>query len=447
MYIDIKRAVAVVALIFASVVGASAQQSPLIEVSAPAEEVETKLYSLQECIMIGIENNFDIKISKKSEEISSRNATWGNAGLIPVVEAELSTDGDLAHGGDFSQDADASITLSWTIFDGFQTQASYARLKELEAMGELQTRMAIETLVSNIASTYYSVVRQIIRQANLKYAVELSQERFKIVQAHSELGSASILEYKQAQVDYNADYSAYIKQGEELYDYQVQLNELISKSSVDAPIKLRDKDMEFFEMEHRDAIWGSAMESNSYYLAAKYDRSISYQELRIAKAASYPSLTFSGSYGHGSSWYNPVPMNRSDDLSFSYGLTLSIPIFNAGNNARERRNAQSSLDIAELQIDAMELSLKSDLAQLWMSYNNNHSMIDLEQANVTVAREYFEAAIESYKLGMLAGIELREAQTSLLAAEEALSIARYDTKISEISLLLLSGTIIDRLVD
>ncbi|MSB61410.1 TolC family protein, partial [Paeniclostridium sordellii] len=39
-------------------------------------------------------------------------------------------------------------------------------------------------------------------------------------------------------------------------------------------------------------------------------------------------------------------------------------------------------------------------------------------------------------------IELREAQNSLLEAEERLSVAEYSTKICEISLLQLSGQIL-----
>ena len=49
---------------------------------------------------------------------------------------------------------------------------------------------------------------------------------------------------------------------------------------------------------------------------------------------------------------------------------------------------------------------------------------------------------DRYKLGELSGIELREAQNSLLEAEERLSVAEYSTKICEISLLQLSGQIL-----
>jgi outer membrane protein TolC len=65
----------------------------------------------------------------------------------------------------------------------------------------------------------------------------------------------------------------------------------------------------------------------------------------------------------------------------------------------------------------------------------------LEKENLVAAQENFRIAIERYRLGDLSGIELREAQNSLLNAGERLSIAEFATKLCEISLLQLSGQI------
>ncbi|MFR2861044.1 MAG: TolC family protein, partial [Alistipes ihumii] len=51
-------------------------------------------------------------------------------------------------------------------------------------------------------------------------------------------------------------------------------------------------------------------------------------------------------------------------------------------------------------------------------------------------------AMERYLLGDLPGIEMREAQKSLLDAEERILSAQYNTKLCEISLLQISGGIL-----
>lgn len=68
-------------------------------------------------------------------------------------------------------------------------------------------------------------------------------------------------------------------------------------------------------------------------------------------------------------------------------------------------------------------------------------MLNLERQSLVTAKENHEIAMERYMLGNLSGIEMREAQKSLLDAEERILKAEYDTKICEISLLQISGKI------
>jgi len=85
------------------------------------------------------------------------------------------------------------------------------------------------------------------------------------------------------------------------------------------------------------------------------------------------------------------------------------------------------------------------MLNIWMAYQNNLELTSLEIENLQTARDNYEIAIERYKLGELAGIELREAQNSLLEAEERLLQARYNTKLCEISLMQISGQIMNYL--
>jgi outer membrane protein TolC len=79
------------------------------------------------------------------------------------------------------------------------------------------------------------------------------------------------------------------------------------------------------------------------------------------------------------------------------------------------------------------------MSNQWMAYENNLNLWNLEKENLVAAQENFRIAIERYRLGDLSGIQLREAQNSLLNAEERQSIAEFATKLCEISLLQLSG--------
>jgi len=54
----------------------------------------------------------------------------------------------------------------------------------------------------------------------------------------------------------------------------------------------------------------------------------------------------------------------------------------------------------------------------------------------------FERTNEEYKTGRVSSIEYRQAQINLLTSENSLLNARYDAKLLEIQMLLLSGEIL-----
>jgi len=134
-------------------------------------------------------------------------------------------------------------------------------------------------------------------------------------------------------------------------------------------------------------------------------------------------------------------MKQQDNLGFNYGFTVGFNIFDGFNRQREQRNAQIVIQNRKLQKEQLELSLRSDWVEMWMAYRNNLELIALEKENLAVSRDYYDIAIERYKLDEIAGIQLREAQNSLLGAEERLLQAQFNTKLCEISLLQISGQI------
>ena len=78
---------------------------------------------------------------------------------------------------------------------------------------------------------------------------------------------------------------------------------------------------------------------------------------------------------------------------------------------------------------------------MWLAYQNNIELTKLEIESLENAELNYEIAMERYKIGDLSGLELREAQNSLLEAEQRLLNAQYNTKLYEISLMHISGTV------
>lgn len=327
------------------------------------------------------------------------------------------------------------------VFDGFKMQMQYSKLKEMQAMGEITTRLNVENLIANLTAQYYNHVQQKIRLKNLKYAVALSKERLRIVEAQYNIGSMSRLDLQQARVYFNADSSSLIKQFELVNASAIALNELMAVENISEKILLTDSIISLEPMPRMEELWERTLETNTSLLLSSKNKTLSELEKKSIQSRNYPYLRLDGGYGYTANVYQQGNYDKQNQLGFNYSLTLGFTVFDGMNRRREQKNAEIALRNKELETEQLELMLRADLANMWMSYQNNLELINLEKSNLLAAREAYEIAIERYRLNDLSGLELREAQNSLLEAEERLLQAMYNTKLYEISLLQLSGQV------
>lgn len=421
----------------------------------PAVSEAQNIYDLNRCIQEGLMNNYDIRISRNNQEVSDNNMTIGNAGYLPTVDLtsgysgtsnnvkqKLESGESNTNNGVNNQNLNAGINLNWTIFDGFNIQTNYNRLKELQQVGKLDTQLTIETFIADITSEYYNYIQQTIRLKNLKSAVKLSKERLRIVEARYEIGAGSRLDMQQARVDFNSDSSQLIKQYEVLYTSRVLLNKLMAQEKIDQMIETKDSVIIYNEFLDQNDIMQGMLSNNTFLLLSDKNKKLSVLDLKTAQSENYPYLKFNAGYGITKNIYNTGTIDNQRILGLNYEFTVGLNLFSGFNRKRKQRNAKIEIENRQLEYEQTTLSLKADLANMWMAYRNNIELTNLEKENVETARENHEIAIERYKLGDLSGIELREAQNSLLEAEERLVQAEFNTKLCEISLMQISGQVL-----
>lgn len=420
-------------------------------------QAQPPVYTLRDCLEQGLLNNYSLRIARNDEQVSHNNATLANAGYLPTLdlsagysgtlndtETRLRAGGTEKTNGALDQTIDAGLNLNWTVFDGFNITANHQQLKELERQGETNTRIAIEDLVANIAAEYYNYVQQKIRLKNFLYAMSLSKERLRIVEARFHIGDFSRLDYQQAKVDFNADSAQYMKQQELLHTSRIELNELMANKDVDEFFIIRDSLINVEHVLNFDELWNATLQVNASLLKAMQNQNIARLDYKKVCSRDYPYVRLNGGYGYSLNKYEMGANTRRSTLGLNFGVTVGFKLFD-GNRRRERRNASLAVQTARLEREQVEQALRADLSNLWQAYRNNLELLNLERQNLIAARDNHEIAMERYMLGDLSGIEMREAQKSLLDAEERILSAEYDTKLCEISLLQISGKIMDYL--
>ena len=414
--------------------------------------------SLQDCIHTGLDRNLSLQVVRNQQTISSNNVTLGNAGYLPGLSLRgqqsgtlNNTDQHYTDGSTISRTgvhntlSNASISLGWTLFDGFRVQTTYERLETLRGMGELSTRMSVENLVSRIAAEYYNFIQQQRLLDNLKYAVDLSRERVRIDEERYLIGSGSKLQLLQAQVFLNADSSRLSRQHEVVRASRIRLNELMALEDLNNPLQAADTIIPLKSLLILNNLKEEALRSNTSLLIASQNQTISELDRRLIASSAYPFVTFNSGYGVNYNTFGAGTLTRQQTLGMNYGVTVGITIFDGLNQRRRMNNATIEIENRQLIYQEVENGVMADLYTIYNAYLNNLRLLEMEAQNLNVANETLEIAIERYRLGALSGLELREAQKSLLEAEERLLSIQYQAKLAEISLLQIAGRVMEYL--
>ncbi|MBQ2299823.1 MAG: TolC family protein [Bacteroidaceae bacterium] len=410
--------------------------------------------TLPELIATGLENNYQLKIVRNREQKASNDATRANAGQLPTISATAGYNGSLnssdskaREGGAVTSSRNtldhsltAGINAEWTLFDGFNVQANYRRLQELKRQSATQTRIAIEDYVADLTAEYYNYVQQRIRMRNLNHAVRLSKERLRIVLERYTIGSASRLDLQQAQVDFNADSAQSLKQLEILATSRIRLYDLMAVKDMNTRLTVSDTSIQVSDDLVFDTLLEATMRTNASLLSAQQDITLAELDYRRTMSRDYPYVKLNAGYSYQHSIMGAGATKTRDSWGPEAGVRIGMTLFD-GDRRRQRLNAKLDIENADLARLQLEQALRADLADLWQAYNNNRRLLNLERENLITAQENHYIAHERYMLGDLSGIEMREAQLSLLDAEERILAAEYSTKLCEISLRQLSGGI------
>lgn len=414
------------------------------------------IYNLNSCISIGLEKNFSILIAKNSESIAKNNYTLGNAGFLPSLDLNSRHSGSLndtkrnltdgsqtSSTGEYNTTTSAGVAIDMTIFNGLSVQTNYKKLFELKQVGELNAQLAIENLVADIISGYYNYIGQIMFRKNLQYALSLSKERLRIDEDRYLLGSSSKLQVLQSRVYFNSDSSRLSRQSEVVRAAQIKLNELMAVEDLGQVFTTADTAIGVNHDLLFEKLLEETLNNNTSLQIAAKSKTISEYDYRLVVSRSYPYLTASSGYNYSFNTYSASTTKNQLANGLNYGLTFGMNIFDGFNQRRNIRNSSIDVKNKDLKYREIEQGVRADLLTLYSAYGNYLRLITLENQNLQTAAENLDIAMERYKLGNLSGLELREVQKSLLDARESLLSVQYQAKLAEISLMLISGRIMD----
>lgn len=413
--------------------------------------------SLKRLLAIGLEKNYSILIARNDEEVLQNNLNYAKYAFFPSLNASARQNNSIADSRQErfpigsnppvivnvenanSSSVTGNLNLDWTVFDGFNMFVSYNKVQELAELGKLNTRMDVENLSAQIASEYFNLIRQTQLLEAMRYGMKLSSERLAIASEKYKLGSFSRLEYLQAQGDFNADSSQYLRQEEAVTTSKLQLNRILAYT-INIPQNWNDTILIEKTLLFENLL-KNTLEKNTSLLIANQNQWLSNLDIKSIRSRYYPSIILNAGYQYSDSKAEIGFAKTSNATGITYGATVNWTLFNRFDNRRQMKNARIVQENRALEYENLKLEITSELNQVWNNYTNNLRVLSLETQNLETSRENLDIALARYRLGALAGIEMREIQKNFLDASNRFINAQYLAKLAEITLKQISGSI------
>ena len=303
----------------------------------------------------------------------------------------------------------------------------------------------MERTLTGIIIIYHEIVRNQMMENVLREQVDLSGERTRIAETRNSVGAASELEYLRAQVDLNADELALIQQQTFTNNARIALNEILAR---DALLTFQVTDTILLE-ENLDikALTEYCLRSNSELQRERYNTELDQLDLKSLQGVRYPLVSLHSGYNFLENETEASFIEYNRQYGPYIGLSLEFNLFDGLNRTREVKNARISIENAQLREQEVQLKLLANLNQHFNQYESELRVIDLEEHNLVLAQKNMDIASESYRIGSLSSIELREVQENLLEAHSRMIRALFRVKVQETELLRLSGILLPQGTD
>ena len=420
-------------------------------VNLQAQNVLTK----EEAVSKALENNYGVQIAKNDVAVAENNTSILNSGYLPTVtgsagatynldntEAEFSNGDVTVLNGAESSRYNASVNLNYTLFDGLGRRYNYKRLKEQYQLTELQARETIENTIIQMFSVYYNVAQLSDNLNTLEETLTVTKDRLVRAEYQFEYGQNTKLEVLNAEVDINNDSINIINTKQQLKNAKRDLKLVLGETfTEDYDV---ETEVDFTLQFQKDSLFQQAKRRNVALLQTEKNIAISKLDINSGQSAYLPTIGLTGSYGWNKNNNNAASfLTTSTNTGLSGGINLSWNLFDGGATINRVRNAKINLETQQLQKENILLSIERDFNNAWDDYMNKLDIYNIQDKNIVTAQNNFDRTQEKFKIGQVNSIEFRQAQINLLNAELSRSQAKYDAKLAELTLLQISGELLN----
>ncbi len=396
----------------------------------------TRVVSIDAAVQIALERNLSVIQQKNVADGQESNVRAAYGALLPSVGANGSwsrsqsrTEYQFLNGiavplpnTSTSNYFRTAVSADMTLFNGFENTSNVNRATSNAVAAEQNLYRVRQSTVFQAQSLYLNVLRNDALVGVSEDNRKRSQRQLDQIVEMNRLGARAIADVYRQQYQVGND---------ELVLIQAQNNFEKAKADIilflglnvndnyqfsDPTIKAEVDTAEFtlLNAQYKDfqALTQQALSLRPDYKGAIEEMNAASSSITMAQSGYFPTVNGSVSYGLSASEINKLNDNRT----LSWGINVSLPLFNGFQTDNQVQTARVSYKNAEAQMMQTERSVQVDIKKALLDLDAAMKQVDVSQKNVRSADEDRKIQEEKYRLGASTLLDLLTANANYSTA-------------------------------
>ncbi|MEJ6753732.1 MAG: TolC family protein [Flavobacteriales bacterium] len=413
--------------------------------------------SLSKAIEIGLEKNYDIRLTLKNVEIKRVFNSWGEAGRLPQININAGQNNSISDQRNnpisfapflfLSNDVSGGLAMNWTLFNGFAVKANKTKLEQLELQSENTATLAIENTIHGIILAYYQAKMQKEQLSLLSNIMTLTKEKYNQQQVKSDLGIGVKFDLLQFEGNLYTDSSNKILQNlaqrNAVRNLNLIMGEEVNKEWILSSEIKPDLNIKQLESLKKEMISNNTNIKNQYINIA-----LTQQDISLAKSQFYPVVSFNSGFNSSVGVLNtndvnsPISNAQSKNLNYYGNFTLNFKLYDGGKVKRGIKALELQNEVDQLRTSQMIDQLNYELTNVYELYLTRLQIFELTKKAFFVSKDNLDIGKLKEQSGLINSFNFRDIQMAYLASGVSLYQASYDLLESNATLLKMTGKII-----
>ena len=406
---------------------------------------QTKTYTLEESIKLGIENSKSLNMSNaklaiasaKVNEVKSQrfpklsfNASYMRLSDVPPFEISISFfPTPITIQEPILNSYNFKFSLQQPIFTGFKLTALHSAANYNLESTKLDYSKELNEEVFNIISAFWNIYKA-------QYANKLIDENLRSLESHISDAKSFLqndlitkndllkieLQYSTIQLK-KIEIENSLKMAKAIFN-KIVGNNLAEEFEISREeLTTENTNMDFNELIKRAKSTRFELESISNKIMAGKE------QLSASKSGWYPSIYLISDFYYSRPNQRIFPQKDQFDDTWDVGIALSWDIWNWGYNSSQSDQAENNLLQLETSKSQLEDAIEIEVYNSFLTFQAAKKKVDLSRQSLEQANENYRITNEKYLVQLVSATELLDAETAFYNSKTELLNSLVDYEI------------------